>query len=94
MIRTKTAIFCQRMRLELNALTQQVALMDRWNVEDDQDEVMLEAELAVISHTEKIIDEMKDIINREWDGLYTAKKSLVPVIEKEVAEHEPVQPGL
>ena len=48
MIRTKTQIFIQRLNLEMQSLREYAALLERWNEDDNQDEVLQEAELDVI----------------------------------------------
>ena len=99
MIRTQTEIFCQRMRLEIQCLCEYAALLERWNEDDEQDEVMLEAELDMVYRIGDAIKEMSGLQSAQWSAVYktleaTAEKA-APVIEaKEVEDNESLQPGL
>ena len=79
MIRTKTHIFIQRLNLEMQSLREYVALLERWNEDDNQDEVLQEAELDVIDHIGSTIKEMRELQSHEWSAMY---KSLQDSAEK------------
>ncbi len=98
MIRTKTEIFCQRLRLEIQCLCEYAALLERWNADDDQDEVMLDAEYDVVTRIGNTIKEMSALQSAQWSAVYKALEAAAekpaPVIEaKEVEDNESVQPG-
>lgn len=72
MIRTKTHIFIQRLNLEMQSLREYAALLERWNEDDNQDEVLLEAELEVIDRIGSTIKEMRELQSHEWSAMYKA----------------------
>lgn len=72
MIRTKTHIFVQRLNLEMQSLREYVALLERWNEDDNQDEVLQEAELDVIDRIGSTIKEMRELQSHEWSVMYKA----------------------
>lgn len=79
MIRTKTHIFIQRLNLEMQSLREYVALLERWNEDDNQDEVLQEAELDVIDRIGSTLNEMRELQSHEWSVMY---KSLKDFTEK------------
>lgn len=83
MIRTKTHIFIQRLNLEMQSLREYVALLERWNEDDNQDEVLQEAELDVIDRIGSTIKEMRELQSHEWSAMY---KSLQDSAEKPAAD--------
>lgn len=72
MIRTKTHIFIQRLNLEMQSLREYAALLERWNEDDNQDEVLQEAELEVIDRIGSTIKEMRELQSHEWSVMYKA----------------------
>lgn len=83
MIRTKTQIFIQRLKLEMQSLHEYAALLERWNEDDNQDEVLLEAELNVIDRIGSTIKEMRELQSHEWSVMY---KALQDSTEKNAAD--------
>lgn len=72
MIRTKTHIFIQRLNLEMQSLREYAALLERWNEDDNQDEVLQEAELDVIDRIGATLKEMRELQSHEWSVMYKA----------------------
>lgn len=72
MIRTKTQIFIQRLNLEMQSLREYAALLERWNEDDTQDEVLQEAELDVIDRIGATLKEMRELQSHEWAVVYKA----------------------
>jgi len=83
MIRTKTHIFIQRLNLEMQSLREYVALLERWNEDDNQDEVLQEAELDVIDRIGSTLNEMRELQSHEWSVMY---KALQDSAEKPAAD--------
>ena len=83
MIRTKTQIFIRRLNLEMQSLREYAALLERWNEDDNQDEVLQEAELDVIDCIGATLKEMRDLQSHEWAAMY---KALQDSAEKPVAD--------
>lgn len=83
MIRTKTHIFIQRLNLEMQSLREYAALLERWNEDDNQDEVLQEAELDVIDCIDSTIKEMRELQSHEWSVMY---KALQDSVEKNAAD--------
>ncbi len=83
MIRTKTQIFIQRLNLEMQSLREYAALLERWNDDDNQDEVLQEAELDVIDRIGATLKEMRELQSHEWSVMY---KALQDSAEKNAAE--------
>ena len=83
MIRTKTQIFIQRFKLELQNQHEYLALLERWNEDDNQDEVLQEAELDVIDRIGSTIKEMRELQSHEWSVMY---KALQDSAEKPAAD--------
>ncbi|WP_293725251.1 hypothetical protein [Phascolarctobacterium succinatutens] len=83
MIRTKTHIFIQRLNLEMQNLREYAALLERWNEDDNQDEVLLEAELDVIDRIDATLKEMRELQSHEWSVMY---KALQDSAEKNAAD--------
>ena len=83
MIRTKTQIFIQRLNLERQSLREYAALLERWNEDDNQDEVLLEAELEIIDRIGSTIKEMRELQSHEWSVMY---KALQDSAEKNAAD--------
>lgn len=83
MIRTKTHIFIQRLNLEMQSLREYAALLERWNEDDNQDEVLLEAELDVIDRIGATLKEMRELQSHEWSVMY---KVLQDSAEKNAAD--------
>lgn len=86
MIRTKTQIFIQRLNLEMQNLQEYTALLERWNEDDNQDEVLQEAELDVIDRIGVTMEEMRDLQSHEWSVMY---KALQDSAEKTAADPKP-----
>lgn len=76
MIRTKTKIFIQRLNIEMNNLRECVSLLESWSDDDNQDEVMLDAELDVVNRIGETIKEMNNLQSYEWSAVYEAQKAL------------------
>lgn len=72
MIRTKTQIFIQRLNLEMQSLSKYADLLERWNEDDNQDEVLQEAALDVIDRIGATIKEMRELQSHEWSAMYKA----------------------
>ena len=83
MIRTKTHIFIQRLNLEMQSLREYAALLERWNEDDNQDEVLQEAELDVIDRIGATLKEMRELQSHEWSVMY---KALQNSAEKNAAD--------
>lgn len=83
MIRMKTQIFIRRLNLEMQSLREYAALLERWNEDDNQDEVLQEAELDVIDRIGATLKEMRDLQSHEWAVMY---KALQDSAEKPVAD--------
>lgn len=83
MIRTKTQIFIQRLNLEMQSLREYAALLERWNKDDNQDEVLQEAELDVIDRIGSTIKEIRELQSHEWAAMY---KALQDSAEKNAAD--------
>lgn len=83
MIRTKTKIFLQRLNLEMQSLSKYADLLERWNEDDNQDEVLQEAELDVIDHIGSTLKEMRELQSHEWSVMY---KALQDSAEKNAAD--------
>lgn len=86
MIRTKTQIFIQRLNLEMQNLQEYTALLERWNEDDNQDEVLQEAELDVIDRIGATLKEMRELQSHEWSVMY---KALQDSAEKTAADPKP-----
>ncbi len=83
MIRTKTQIFIQRLNLEMQSLREYAALLERWNKDDNQDEILQEAELDVIDRIGATLKEMRELQSHEWSVMY---KALQDSAEKNAAD--------
>lgn len=83
MIRTKTQIFIQRFKLEMQSQHEYLALLERWNEDDNQDEVLQEAELDVIDRIGSTLKEMRELQSHEWSVMY---KALQDSAEKTAAD--------
>lgn len=83
MIRTKTQIFIQRLNLERQNLQEYTALLERWNEDDNQDEVLQEAKLDVIDRIGATLKEMRELQSHEWSVMY---KALQDSAEKNAAD--------
>lgn len=83
MIRTKTDIFLQRLNLEMQSLSKYADLLERWNEDDNQDEVLQEAELDVIDRIGSTLKEMRELQSHEWSVMY---KALQDSAEKNAAD--------
>jgi len=86
MIRTKTHIFIQRLNLEMQSLREYAALLERWNDDDNQDEVLQEAALDVIDRIGATLKEMRELQSHEWSVMY---KALQDSAEKPAADLKP-----
>ena len=83
MTRTKTQIFIQRLKLEMQSLREYAALLERWNEDDNQDEVLQEAALDVIDRIGATLKEMRELQSHEWSVMY---KALQNSAEKNAAD--------
>lgn len=83
MIRTKTQIFLSRFNLEMHNLREYAGLLERWNEDDNQDEVLQEAELDVIDRIGATLKEMRELQSHEWSVMY---KALQDSAEKNAAD--------
>lgn len=83
MIRTKTQIFLQRLNLEMQNLREYAGLLERWNEDDNQDEVLQEAKLDVIDRIGSTLNEMRELQSHEWAAMY---KALQDSAEKTAAD--------
>lgn len=86
MIRTKTHIFIQRLNLEMHNLREYAGLLEHWNTNDEQDEVLLEAELDIIDRIGSTIKELRELQSHEWSVMY---KALQDSAEKTAADPKP-----
>lgn len=91
MIRTQTEMFAQRMRLTLNTLTQQVDLLERWNEDDNQDEIMLKAEEQLLNCINDTLDEMKKLQSYEWSALYEAEQKVLKAKQFQLQTEDTVE---
>lgn len=83
MIRTKNQIFIQRLNLARQILCEYSALLERWNEDDNQDKVLLEAKLDVIDRIGSTLKEMRELQSHEWSVMY---KALQDSAEKPAAD--------
>lgn len=83
MIRTKTEIFLQRLKLETQSLSKYADLLERWNEDDNQDEVLQEAKLDVIDRIGATLKEMRELQSHAWSAMY---KALQDSAEKPAAD--------
>lgn len=72
MIRTETQIFIQRLNLEIHNLLEYVGLLELWNEDDNQDEVLLSAQLDVIDRIDTTIKEMQGLQSHGWFVVHNA----------------------
>lgn len=86
MIRTKTQIFIQRLKLEMQSMSKYADLLECWNEDDNQDEVMQEAKLDVIDRIGSTLNEMRELQSHEWAATY---KALQDSAEKTAADPKP-----
>lgn len=78
MVKTKTAIFCQRMKADIQHLMNLLRLLEGWNQsEDDFDELMLEAGQDVIERIDCTLKDCMSLSTSEWSALYNAQKALI-----------------
>lgn len=76
MVKTKTSIFCQRMKVDAQHLMNLLHLLESWNQSEDEfDELMLEAGLDVIDRIDNTLRDMQSLSSREWSTLYNAKRA-------------------
>ena len=83
MITTKTEIILQRLNLEMQSLNKYADLLERWNENDNQDEVLQEAKLDVIDRIGSTLKEMRELQSHEWSVMY---KALQDSAEKNAAD--------
>lgn len=83
MIRTKTQFFIQRLNIEMHNLREYAGLLEHWNEDDNQDEVLLEAELDIIDRIGSTIKELRELQSHEWSVMY---KALQDSAEKTAAD--------
>lgn len=83
MIRTKTQIFIQRLKLEMQSMSKYADLLECWNEDDNQDEVLQEAKLDVIDRIGSTLNEMRELQSHEWAAMY---KALQDSAEKNAAD--------
>ncbi len=86
MIRTKTQFFIQRLNIEMHNLREYAGLLEHWNTNDEQDEVLLEAELDIIDRIGSTIKELRELQSHEWSVMY---KALQDSAEKTAADPKP-----
>ena len=90
MIRTKTAIFCQRMNADIQHLIQLLRLLEVWNQsEDDFDTLMLDAGQDVIERVDATLRDMQSLSTREWNALYNAQQAAATAKTEALAEEIP-----
>ena len=78
MVKTKTSIFCQRMKVDVQHLMNLMHLLESWNQsEDDFDELMLEAGQDVIERIDCTLKDCMSLSTSEWSALYNAQKALI-----------------
>lgn len=78
MVKTKTAIFCQRMNADIQHLMNLLRLLEGWNQsEDDFDELMLEAGQDIIERIDCTLKDCMSLSTSEWSALYNAQKALI-----------------
>lgn len=77
MVKTKTSVFCQRMKVDVQHLMNLLHLLESWNQsEDDFDELMLEAGQDIIERVDSTLRDMQSLSSRQWSALYDAQKAL------------------
>ena len=78
MVKTKTSIFCQRMKVDVQHLMNLLHLLESWNQsEDDFDELMLEAGQDIIERIDCTLKDCMSLSTSEWSALYNAQKALI-----------------
>lgn len=70
MIRTKTSAFCQKLELEMRSLTAQKELLERWNIDEELDDDLLDEYMDVLKRMQDIIREMGNLCTSEWSVIY------------------------
>ncbi len=87
MVKTKTSIFCQRMKVDVQHLMNLMRLLEVWNQsEDDFDELMLEAGQDVIERINCTLKDCMSLSTSEWSALYNAQKALIEAKREALAE--------
>lgn len=77
MVKTKTSVFCQRMKVDVQHLMNLMHLLESWNQsEDDFDELMLDAGQDIIERVDSTLRDMQSLSSRQWSALYDAQKAL------------------
>lgn len=78
MVKTKTAIFCQRIKVDVQHLMNLLHLLEVWNQDEDNfDELMLEAGQDVIERIDNTLKDCMSLSTSEWSALYNAQKALI-----------------
>ena len=67
----------------MQSLREYAALLEHWNEDDNQDEVLLEAELDVIDRIGATLKEIRELQSHEWSVMY---KALQDSAEKNAAD--------
>ncbi len=87
MVKTKTSIFCQRMKVDVQHLMNLMRLLEVWNQsEDDFDELMLEAGQDVIERIDCTLKDCMSLSTSEWSALYNAQKALIEAKREALTE--------
>ena len=90
MVKTKTSIFCQRMKVDVQHLMNLLHLLESWNQsEDDFDELMLEAGQDVIERIDCTLRDCMSLSTSEWSVLFNAQKALIEAKREALAEAKP-----
>ncbi len=90
MVKTKTSIFCQRMKVDVQHLMNLLHLLESWNQsEDDFDELMLEAGQDVIERIDCTLKDCMSLSTSEWSALYNAQKALIEAKREALTEAKP-----
>lgn len=78
MVKTKTSIFCQRMKVDVQHLMNLLRLLEVWNQDEDNfDELMLEEGQDVIERIDNVLKDCMSLSTSEWSALYNAQKALI-----------------
>ncbi|MDY6148926.1 MAG: hypothetical protein SPI35_07930 [Porphyromonas sp.] len=75
MIRTQIKLASQILAAKREHLDQLALILDEWSDEDDQDEVMLKAELNLVQHMNTELKEMQSIQSKLWLELAAEAKT-------------------
>lgn len=76
MIRTKTSAFCQKLDLEMSSVAAQKELLERWNMDEELTDDMLDEYKSLVNRMQAIIREMNNLCTDEWSAIYQEQQEL------------------